>query len=285
MTRCNIGIIGNGFVGQALAYGFSPVAQVRIYDVDPLKCQNDFAETVNRSDVLFVSVPTPMNSDGTINLDIVNDVFAKINNASERKDNVVVLKSTVVPGTTETLVEKYPSLNIIYNPEFLTERKAKFDFLNQSRIVLGGDYKSIQTVVGLYVKRFQHCNFVRTDCKTAEFIKYFGNVFFALKVSFANEMKTFADKLGVDWESALYGFLADGRVADSHMHVPGPDGMPGFGGSCFPKDLNAFISLADNEGVNLNTLKAAWQTNLEIRPEKDWELLKGRAVTKEKNND
>ena len=285
MTRYNVGIIGYGFVGQDLAYGFSPVAHVRIYDVDPLKCQNDFAETVNRSDVLFVSVPTPMNSDGTINLNIVNDVFEKINNASERKDNVVVLKSTVVPGTTEVLVEKYPSLNIVFNPEFLTERKAKFDFLNQSRIVLGGDYKSIQKVVGLYVERFQHCNFVRTDCKTAEFIKYFGNVFFALKVSFANEMKMFADKLGISWEEALYGFLADGRVADSHMHVPGPDGRPGFGGSCFPKDLNAFISLADSMGVNMNTLKAAWQTNLEIRPEKDWELLKGRAVTKEKNND
>ena len=281
MTRYNVGIIGNGFVGQALAYGFSPVAKIRIYDLDPLKCIDEFKETVNRSDILFVSVPTPMNPNGSINLDIINDVITKIDDASIRKDNVVVLKSTVVPGTTDFLKEKFPSLNFVYNPEFLTERKAKFDFLNQSRVVLGGDFKSVQKVVGLYINRFNHCNFVKTDCRTAEFIKYLGNVFFALKVSFANETRLFAEEIGVNWDDALRGFVADGRVADSHLHVPGPDGKLGFGGSCLPKDLNAFIALADSVGISLNTLKAAWQTNLEIRPEKDWEKLKGRAVIKE----
>jgi UDPglucose 6-dehydrogenase len=281
MTKYNVGIIGNGFVGQALAYGFSPVAKIRIYDSDPLKCVDEFKETVNRSDILFVSVPTPMNPDGSISLDIINDVIGKIDDASIRKDNVVVLKSTVVPGTTDSLKEKFPSLNFVYNPEFLTERKAKFDFLNQSRVVLGGDFRSVQKVVGLYINRFNHCNFVKTDCRTAEFIKYLGNVFFALKVSFANETRLFAEEIGVNWDDALRGFVADGRVADSHLHVPGPDGKLGFGGSCLPKDLNAFIALADSVGISLNTLKAAWQTNLEIRPEKDWEKLKGRAVIKE----
>ena len=281
MTKYNVGIIGNGFVGQALAFGFSPVAKVRIFDIDPLKCVDDFKETVNRSDILFVSVPTPMNPDGSINLNIINNVCKEIREVNQRRDNVVVLKSTMVPGTTDRLAKKFPSLNFVYNPEFLTERKAKFDFLNQSRVVLGGDYKNIQKVIGLYVERFKHCNFVQTDYRTAEFIKYLGNVFFALEVSFANEMKFFADKLGVNWEEALYGFVADGRVADSHMQIPGPDGKAGFGGSCFPKDLNAFIALADSVGANVNTLKAAWQTNLEIRPERDWEQLKGRAVTKE----
>jgi UDPglucose 6-dehydrogenase len=281
MTKYNVGIIGNGFVGQALAYGFSPVAKIRIYDLDPLKCVDEFKETVNRSDILFVSVPTPMNPDGSINLDIINDVITKIDDANIRKDNVVVLKSTVVPGTTDFLKEKFPSLNFVYNPEFLTERKAKFDFLNQSRVVLGGDFRSVQKVVGLYINRFNHCNFVKTDPRTAEFIKYLGNVFFALKVSFANETRLFAEEIGVNWDDALRGFVADGRVADSHLHVPGPDGKLGFGGSCLPKDLNAFIALADSVGISLNTLKAAWQTNLEIRPEKDWEKLKGRAVIKE----
>jgi UDPglucose 6-dehydrogenase len=139
----------------------------------------------------------------------------------------------------------------------------------------------VQKVVGLYINRFNHCNFVKTDPRTAEFIKYLGNVFFALKVSFANETRLFAEEIGVNWDDALRGFVADGRVADSHLHVPGPDGKLGFGGSCLPKDLNAFIALADSVGISLNTLKAAWQTNLEIRPEKDWEKLKGRAVIKE----
>ena len=282
MTRYNVGVIGAGFVGQAVACGFSPVAKIRIYDVDPDKCTDTLKETVNRSDILFVSVPTPMNPDGSINLDIVHNVCKSIDEASERKDNVVVIKSTVVPGTTNLLKEQYPSLNFVYNPEFLTEKNPRFDFINQSRIVLGGDYRLVQRLTGLYVKRFNHCNFIKTDCTTAEFIKYLGNTFLALKVSFANEMRLLAEATGVNWQEALSGFVADGRVADSHLQVPGPDGKLGFGGSCFPKDLNALIALADKAGVNVNTLKAAWQTNLEVRPEKDWEKLEGRAVTAKK---
>ena len=95
-------------------------------------------------------------------------------------------------------------------------------------------------------------------------------------------MRLLAEATGVNWQEALSGFVADGRVADSHLQVPGPDGKLGFGGSCFPKDLNALIALADKAGVNVNTLKAAWQTNLEVRPEKDWEKLEGRAVTTKK---
>ena len=113
-------------------------------------------------------------------------------------------------------------------------------------------------------------------------IKYFGNVFFAVKVAYANEMKLLCDAVGADWDTALEGFVADGRVGDSHLNVPGPDGKLGFGGSCFPKDINAFMSFAKSVGVNVNTVRGAWKTNLEIRPEKDWENLKGRAVVEEK---
>ena len=279
----NIGIIGNGFVGSAIASGFSPTCNVKIYDKDPLKASNTLEETINTSEVLFVSVPTPMNFDGSINLSIVNNVFKDLSENLKNPQCVIVLKSTVVPGTTQGLSKRYPKLKIVYNPEFLTERKAHFDFNNQSRIVLGGDVDNLQVVERVYRNRFMHCNFVKTDVTTAEFIKYFGNLFFAVKVSFANEMKMIANELGVNWADALYGFVADGRVGDSHLHVPGPDGKPGFGGSCFPKDLNAFIAMANKTSVNVNVLKAAWQTNLEIRPEKDWERLVGRAVTLNNN--
>lgn len=279
--KYNVGIIGYGFVGGATAFGLSPVANVRIYDKDPRRATHTLDEVVNKSDIVFVSVPTPMNKDGSINLNIVESVFKNIEEHDKERRAIIVLKSTVVPGTTNTLIKKFRNLNIVYNPEFLTERKAKLDFVNQARIVLGGNPILVEKVADLYRARFMHCNIVATDPKTAEFIKYFGNVFFAVKVSFANEMKKLATALDVDWDQALYGFVADGRVADSHLHVPGPDGYPGFGGSCFPKDLNAFINLADSEGVNVNVLKAAWQTNLEVRPEKDWESLEGRAVTKE----
>ena len=275
-----IGVIGHGFVGQAISFGFSPVVPVHVHDADPAKNMNTLEETVNKSDIVFVSVPTPMNSDGSINVDIVYEAFDNISKVNIRTDNVVVLKSTVVPGTTQTLANRNKNLNIVFNPEFLTERSAKLDFLNQSRVVLGGKKEHVSKVENLYKMRFKNHNFIKTDYKTAEFIKYFNNVFFSVKVSFVNEMKRIANEVGVNCEKALHGFVADGRIADSHLNVPGPDGKLGFGGSCFPKDINAFISFADNLGISVNVIQAAWETNLEVRPEKDWEKLVGRAVIK-----
>ena len=121
---------------------------------------------------------------------------------------------------------------------------------------------------------------IHTNVKTAEMIKYFNNLFFAVKVSFMNEMNMVAEKTGtINWEKAVRGFVSDGRVGDSHLQVPGPDGKMGFGGSCFPKDINAFMTFADSIGLDLAVLKGAWKTNLNVRPEKDWEKLKGRAIS------
>ena len=107
------------------------------------------------------------------------------------------------------------------------------------------------------------------------------NLFFATKVSFLNEMKLLGDKVGVNWNEAVDGFVLDGRVGHSHLSVPGPDGKFGFGGSCFPKDIQALIKFGDLNGVDMNVLKGAWKTNLHVRPERDWEKLKGRAVSSE----
>ena len=122
-------------------------------------------------------------------------------------------------------------------------------------------------------------NIIETTPLTAEYIKYMNNTFFATKVSVMNEFYRLANHLGVDWETALFGFVSDQRVGDSHLHVPGPDGKLGFGGTCFPKDINAFISFVKKNKINMNTLEAAWKTNLEVRPEEDWKDLKGRAVS------
>ena len=104
------------------------------------------------------------------------------------------------------------------------------------------------------------------------------NCFFATKVSFMNEMYQIAEKCDVDWETAIEGFVMDGRVGHSHLSIPGPDGKFGFGGSCFPKDIQAVINFAEKLGLEPNVLKGTWQTNLKVRPERDWEGLKGRAV-------
>ena len=96
-----------------------------------------------------------------------------------------------------------------------------------------------------------------------------------------NEMYQIANKCEADWEVVLDGFFRDGRVGHSHMNVPGPDGKFGFGGSCFPKDIQAIMHFGESLGLNLNTIKGAWKTNLEVRPERDWEQLKGRSVVDE----
>jgi UDP-glucose 6-dehydrogenase len=122
---------------------------------------------------------------------------------------------------------------------------------------------------------------IKTNYETAELIKYMNNCFFATKVSFLNEMYQIADKCGADWDMAVEGFVRDGRVGHSHMNVPGPDGKFGFGGSCFPKDIQAMINFAESLDIEPSVLLGAWDKNLDVRPEEDWKKLKGRAVVDE----
>tara|TARA_R110002074_G_scaffold126028_1_gene263924 strand:+ start:1877 stop:2728 length:852 start_codon:yes stop_codon:yes gene_type:complete len=277
-----IGIIGNGFVGSSVAFGFSAQtgcdADVKIYDKDNSKATHSLESTLT-SDFIFVSVPTPSNNDGSINLDIVYNVFDEMNQLNYRKDNVFLLRSTVTPGTTRKLQRKYRNLNIVFNPEFLTERSAKLDFINQARFILGGLKKDTNKVEKLYRWRFGETTpIIKTNYETAELIKYMNNCFFATKVSFLNEMYQIADKCGADWDMAVEGFVRDGRIGHSHMNVPGPDGKFGFGGSCFPKDVQAMIHFANSLNIHPNVLLGTWKTNLDVRPEEDWKKLKGRAV-------
>ncbi len=280
----SIGIIGKGFVGTAVAHGFSHQtgygADIKIYDIDPEKTQNSLEETVNNSEFIFLSVPTPADKNGFNDLSIVKKALSDINEVSTHPDNIILVRSTVVPGTTRTLQNEFPKLRIIFNPEFLTERSACFDFINQTRVVLGGEKKYTNRVKYLYKNRFgDFLPVVETNFETAEMIKYMNNLFFATKVSFLNEMKLLGDKVGVDWSDAVEGFILDGRIGHSHLAVPGPDGKFGFGGSCFPKDIQALINFGKENNVDMNVLKGAWETNLFVRPERDWEQLKGRAVT------
>ena len=278
-----IGIIGFGFVGSAVRFGFSPNtgfdAEIKIFDKDKNKSTHSLEAVVNDSDFIFVSVPTPSDEDGKINLDVVDNLLNDINDV-QKNSNIILLRSTMIPGSSQNFQKKYSKLNLVFNPEFLTERSAKLDFINQSRIILGGKARHTSKVAELYKLRFgKTIPIIETNFETAELIKYMNNCFFATKVSFMNEMKILADKCNADWELAVEGFVRDGRVAHSHINVPGHDGKNGFGGSCFPKDIQAIIKYGNSLGVEMNTLIGAWKTNLFVRPEKDWEKLKGRAIT------
>lgn len=280
-----IGIVGNGFVGSAVRYGFSPNvgcdAEVKVYDKDPNKSTDKLSDVI-KSDIIFLSVPTPSNLDGSMNIEIVDRALTDID--EHGTNAVILLRSTVVPGTTRKLQDKYPNLRLVFNPEFLTERSANFDFINQDRVILGGDINDVEVAEDLFKSRFgSTLSILKTNYETAELIKYMTNTFFATKISFLNDMKLIADKSGVIWEDAVDGFIRDGRVGHSHLNVPGHDGKYGFGGSCFPKDIQALINFGKELGVEMSVLEGAWKTNLKVRPERDWENLKGRAIVDENN--
>ena len=288
MSNYNIGIIGKGFVGNAVALGFSSGsgydAEVRIYDKNPSRSSHSLSEVVAESNFTFVSVPTPSNRDGTINLDILESCISEINSVSKNlgteHDNIILIRSTVVPGSSRAIQNKYPDLKIVFNPEFLTERSAVFDFINQTRFIIGGHKDHTSKVADLYLERFgSSIPIIETDYETAEFTKYLCNTYFATKLSFLNEMKLLSDECNANWDQVIEGFLRDGRIGHSHVQVPGHDGKLGFGGSCFPKDVQALIKFSDEKGIDLPVLKGAWCTNLKVRPDRDWELLKGRAIT------
>ncbi len=273
MKKFKVGVIGNGFVGEAISFAFSPVADLYVYDTDPLKSLDDL-ESVHSCDFVFVCVPTPMYEDGSQDLSYVEGVFEKATSKP-----VYILKSTVLPGTTEELSKKYSNIKIIFSPEFLTERTAKLDMLTQSRIILGGELSLTEKAKTLFNQRFKIKNIIQTDSKTAELTKYMNNTFFATKVSIMNEFKLLCDKIGANWEDALKGFVSDGRIGDSHLNVPGHDGKLGYGGTCFPKDVNALLSFSKKHEIELNTIKGGWKTNLKVRVEKDWEEKEGRSVS------
>ena len=263
MNKLTIGIIGNGFVGEAQAFAFSPIFEIKIYDVDPLKSTSSLND-VNKCDFVFVCVPTPMSADGYQDLSYVENVFK---NSTENP--IYIIKSTVLPGTTTRLISRF-SRKIVFSPEFLTERTAKLDMLTQNRIILGGNKELTAKVGSLYKQRFKNKNIIQTDTITAELIKYMNNTFFATKVSIMNEFKQISEVIGANWNDALNGFASDGRVGDSHLDVPGPDGDYGYGGKCFPKEVNAFILFAKKNGISLNSIIGGWETNKKVRKNKDW---------------
>ena len=274
MKKLKVGVIGNGFVGEAISFAFSSVSNVFIYDIDPLRSINDL-KSIHNCDFIFVCVPTPMFEDGSQDLSYVENAFTNANN-----NPIYILKSTVLPGTTNNLLNKYPNLKIIFSPEFLTERTAKLDMLTQSRIILGGELELTEKAKILFNQRFKTKNIIQTDAITAELTKYMNNTFFATKVSLMNEYKLLCDKVGANWDVALKGFISDGRIGDSHINVPGHDGKLGYGGTCFPKDVNALLSFSKKHGIKLNTISGGWKTNLNVRSEKDWEEKEGRSVSK-----
>lgn len=282
-----IGIVGRGFVGNAVYEGLKNFYDVNVFDLDKNKSNCGIEDLVLKSSIIFQCLPTPMKKSGECDLSIVEKSLEIINNLAIRHHifPIVIIKSTVPPGTCERLNEFFSNINLVFSPEFLTEANSVNDFKNQTRIVLGGPRPYTTQVKIMFKKAFPNIPIIKTGYKTAEMVKYFINNFLATKISFANEMYEICESLDIDYDKVTEYSLYDPRIGKSHLAVPGHDGDMGFGGHCFPKDLNAMIYLMTENNLTSIMLEATREKNDTVRKNRDWENMPGRAVSKGENNE
>jgi len=276
-----IGIVGQGFVGNAVYQKFKNYYDVLTHDKDDTKSTSTLDNMVHLCDTIFLCLPTPMKSDGRCYTSILESVLDAIDLISDNYESnkTIVIKSTIPPGTTEKWNKKYESLTLVFNPEFLTERNAVSDYENQNRIILGGPRPATTELKQIFSKVFPKAHIIKTDSTHAEMVKYLTNSFLATKVSFANEIYQLCDKLNIDYDKVVEYATLDDRLGKSHWGVPGHDGDFGFGGHCFPKDLAALLHLTVQLDTINNVLLATSNTNDDVRKFRDWEQMKGRAVS------
>lgn len=253
-----IGVIGAGFVGSAVINAFS---KCDIIVVDPAHSSMSIADMLSQEpEAIFVCVPTPSGKDGAVDASIITEVLDQL------PDNVaIIVKSTITP---DHLINR--DQEIIYNPEFLSQRAAKEDFINADSLILGGDHANCVAVAAFYweFSTVRKCPVFITDIATACLVKYTLNCHFAAKVTFMNEIHALHKKIaGSSWKEFTEILSYDSRLGPTHLQVPGPDGHFGFGGACFPKDSMALLKFARDHGVELTILDQAVKTNEYIRDE------------------
>jgi len=281
-----IGVIGNGFVGKATNILACEGVQCLSYDINPELCNplgTTLEDVVLRTDIIFISVPTPMRSDGSCHLNILESVVSDINKIKKVNDLFVVIRSTVPPGTCDRL-------GCYFMPEFLTEKNYLEDFKNNKDWIYGlpsnglgcEDFKETITLLintACYFGKIKNCNIIFMKNKEAEMVKLFRNNFLAVKVGFCSEFYELCGKLGIEYDNVREVATLDDRVGKSHTLVPGPDGKVGFGGTCFPKDINNTLNIMKGVGMKSYVLDGVNRRNEEVdRKEKDWENNVGRTV-------
>lgn len=259
-----VGIIGNGFVGNAIYQNFKDKVEVRVFDVKPEKCLNTLEDVIN-SNFVFVCLPTPMKKNGECDLSFVDDFFKNV--TPKGNNPLFIIKSTVPIGTTDRLRRIRDDLRIVHNPEFLTAVNAVEDFRNSDRNIIGGYQKWCLELRDFYLKHFPNTPIQIVSSHESETIKYFCNSFLAAKVAFFNNLYEICQKLDMNYDSVKDGVVSDKRIGAAHTKVPGPDGMMGFGGYCFPKDINALINTLKENEIDDSLFSSVWEYNKKIRNE------------------
>jgi len=235
----NIGILGFGFVGQAVANAFRPYNN-RVWTVDPI-LGNDISLLYDKNrtpdkliDFVFVCVPTPSLDSGEIDARIVQRCT---NDILRNTDATVIIKSTVTPGLIPI------SSRVVYNPEFLTEANAEEDFINAEYHILGGEPAACNLVMKLYREQsnLRHKDFVVMTKQEASLVKYATNAFLATKVTFFNQLYDLANQCGADYQIIVDTVTNDKRIGEGHTKVGDRGRKRGYGGACLPKDVNALF--------------------------------------------
>lgn len=231
-----------------------------------LSFTSDLEYAVKNSMVCYIAVATPQDKDGSCDLNAVICVVKEIAKYMDEY-KIIVNKSTVPVGTAEKLTEIIKEntnvpFDVVSNPEFLKQGAAVDDFLSPDRVIIGSDSeKATEIMKEIYSPYFKTANrMIFMDVKSAEMTKYVANAFLATKISFINEMANICDKVGADIEKVRVGITTDNRIGNKFL-FPGI----GFGGSCFPKDVSALISVAEKNECQSHILQAVKNVNMEQR--------------------
>ncbi len=249
----NIGIIGLGFVGGALKKYFHS-KRIKLFLYDKYKNIGSVSE-VDKSDIVFVCVPTPFHLKSGFDVSAVVDAINLL-----KQPKIVVLKSSVLPGTTEKLQKHFPQHKILFNPEFLTEKRAYYDLTHPDRQILGWTQKSKSVAKKVLSILPASANGLVMGSPEAEMVKYMANAFLALKVVYANQFSDLCKKLKINYSVVAKGTGLDKRIGLSHLNVK-DGGYRGYGGSCFPKDVNSIIQLAKVNKVDFKLLGMVRELN------------------------
>lgn len=259
--KLNLAIVGYGFVGSAVDYGF-PDCEKTI--IDPKLGTSIELLKDKHIDVTFICVPTPMGSDASIDASILIDTVEK---TVKYTDGLIVIKSTVIPSIVDEIVQL--SDRIVYNPEFLTEKNAALDFVNPPMHIFGGVRESTDWLLSIYDTFSickKSCPVFHVTAAEASFIKYGINNFLMSKVLWFNQFHDIIQKYGsVDYDTVISAMKEDPRIGTSHMQVPGHDGRRGAAGSCFAKDGPAFAMFAKALDEDFTILEEVLRRNQSYR--------------------
>jgi nucleotide sugar dehydrogenase len=255
-----IGIIGHGFVGKAIANAHD---RNNLLINDPKLFESASIEEIkNNTAWIYVAVPTPMSESGEMDTSILESVLDSLAGYK----GLVISKCTALPNYYIS-AKKHYNFRLMHVPEFLTAANANVDYMTPEMIVMGGDIEDCQYYKDVVVQadktNTMSTKFVATDIGTASAMKYYANSFLATKVVFNNQFAEWCTKQGINWDNLTTINKLDKRLGNTHWSVPGPDGMFGYGGYCFPKDVSALIH--SEHGENLSLLKHQFEVNGKIR--------------------